>query len=76
MPLSFNTTPIRNSCLGYTTSMVHQSPFERVNQWNMPTVTPAFTPSPYIPLQVMTSWRSTVPLGELKSSTEGQLPFF
>ncbi len=35
--------------------MVHQSPFEGVNQWGTPIFAPAFTPSPYIPLQVMTS---------------------
>jgi hypothetical protein len=35
--------------------MVHQSPFKGVNQWGTPTTEHAFTPSPYIPLQAMTS---------------------
>jgi hypothetical protein len=54
-PLSSNTTPSRNSGSGYSTSTVHQSPFEGVNQWGMPDVAPVFTPSPYIPLQAITS---------------------
>ncbi len=53
-PLSSNTSPTRNSSSGYTTSTIHQSPFGGVNQWGTPTVTPAFTPSPYIPLQAIT----------------------
>jgi len=55
MPPSSNTIPTKNSGLGYTTSMVHQSPFWGVNQWNTPITALAFTPSPYIPLQAMTS---------------------
>ncbi len=35
--------------------MVHQSPFGGVNQWGTSNVTPTFTPSPYISLQVVTS---------------------
>jgi hypothetical protein len=35
--------------------MVHQSPFGGVNKWGMLAAAPAFTPSPYIPLQVVTS---------------------
>jgi hypothetical protein len=70
-PPSFNTTPTRNSGLGYITSIVHQSPFGVVNKWGMPTVAIAFTPvvvvtfthaaaialtpSPYILLQAITS---------------------
>ncbi len=54
-PSSFNTTPTKNSGLGYTTSMVHQSAFGGVNQWGTPTAAPAFTPLPYIPLQAVTS---------------------
>ncbi len=33
----------------------NQSPFGRVNQWGMHVVALAFTPSPYIPLQAITS---------------------
>jgi hypothetical protein len=54
-PLSSNTTPTRNLGSGYITSTVHQSPFGGVNQWSTLVVTPAFTPSPYIPLQIVTS---------------------
>jgi len=54
-PLSSNTTPTRNSSSGYTTSTVHQSPFGGVNQWGTPIAAPTFTPSPYTPLQAMTS---------------------
>ncbi len=54
-PSSSSTTPIRNSGLGYTTSTTHQSPFGGVNQWGTPTTAPAFTPSPYTPLQPVTS---------------------
>jgi len=54
-PPSFSTTPTRNSSSGYTTSTVHQSPFGRVNQWGMLVAAPTFTPSPYIPLQAVTS---------------------
>jgi hypothetical protein len=53
--VSSNTTPTKNSSSGYYTSTVHQSPFGGVNQWSMPIVTPAFTLSPNIPLQVVTS---------------------
>jgi hypothetical protein len=35
--------------------MVHQSPFGGAHQWGTPITTPAFTPSPYIPLQAITS---------------------
>jgi len=48
-PPSSSTTPTRNLGSGYTTSTIHQSPFGRVNQWG----TPAFAPSPYIPLQTI-----------------------
>jgi len=53
-PLSFSTTPIRNSGSGYTTSIVHQSPFGGVNHWGMPVAAPTFTPSPYTSLQAVT----------------------
>ncbi len=53
--LSSNTTPTRNSGSGYTTSTIHQSPFGGVNQWGTPIVAPAFTPSRYVSLQVVTS---------------------
>jgi len=35
--------------------MVHQSPFGGVHQWGTHVTAPTFTPSPYIPLQVVTS---------------------
>jgi hypothetical protein len=35
--------------------MVHQSPFGGVNHWGMFVAALTFTPSPYIPLQAMTS---------------------
>ncbi len=54
-PSSSSTTPTKNSGLGYIASIVHQSPFGRVNQWGTPIVALTFTPSPYIPLQVVTS---------------------
>jgi len=54
-PLSSSTTPTRNSGSGYTTSTIHQSPFGGVNHWGTPIVAPTFTPSPYTPLQVVTS---------------------
>ncbi len=54
-PSSSNTTPIRNSGSSYTTSTIHQSPFGGVNQWGTPVAAPMFTPSPYTPLQAMTS---------------------
>ncbi len=54
-PSSSSTTPIRNSGLGYTTSTTHHNPFGGVNQWGTPTTAPAFTPSPYTPLQAVTS---------------------
>ncbi len=54
-PPSSSTTPTRNSGSGYTTSIVHQSPFGGVNQWGMPVAAPTFTPSLYTPLQTMTS---------------------
>jgi len=52
---SSSTTPIKNSGLGYTTSTVHQNPFGGVNQWGTPSAALAFTPSPYIPFQAVTS---------------------
>jgi hypothetical protein len=55
MPPSFSTTPTKNSGSGYITSTVHQSPFKGVNQWGTPVATLAFTPSPHIPLQTITS---------------------
>jgi hypothetical protein len=54
-PLSSSTTPTRNSGSGYTTSTIHQSPFEGVNQWGTPIVAPTFTPSLYTSLQVVIS---------------------
>jgi hypothetical protein len=35
--------------------MVHQSPFGGAHQWGTHVTVPTFTPSPYIPLQVVTS---------------------
>jgi hypothetical protein len=52
--LSSSTTPTKNSRSGYTTSTVHQRPFEKVNKWGTFVVAPAFTPSPYILLQAVT----------------------
>jgi len=43
-----------NSGSCYTISTIHLSPFGGVNQWGTPAVAPAFTPSPYIPFQVVT----------------------
>jgi len=54
-PPSSSTIPTRNSGSGYTTSTVHQSPFGRAHQWGTPIATPTFKPSPYIPLQAVTS---------------------
>ncbi len=54
-PSSLSTTPTRNSSSCYITSTVHQSPFGGVNQWGTPAAALAFTPSSYIPLQVVTS---------------------
>jgi hypothetical protein len=44
----------------------------------MPVTTLAFTPSPYIPLQAVTStpWRLAILLGELRNLVEGQVLFF
>jgi len=53
-PPSFNTTPTKNSGLDYTTSIIYQSPFGRVNELGMLVPAPTFLPSPYIPLQVIT----------------------
>ncbi len=53
VPPSSSTTPTKNSGLGYTTLMVHESPFGGVNQWGMLTATLAFTPLACIPLQAM-----------------------
>jgi hypothetical protein len=55
MPPSSSTTSTRNSGSGYITSTIHQSPFGGVNQWGTLAAAPAFTPSPYIPLQAITS---------------------
>jgi len=55
MPLSSSTTPTKNLGSNYITSMIHHSPFGGVNQWGTLNVAPAFTSSPYIPLQVVTS---------------------
>jgi hypothetical protein len=55
VPPSSNTTPTKNSSSGYITLTIHQSPFGGVNQWGTPVTRPAFTPSFYIPLQVVTS---------------------
>jgi len=54
-PSSSSTTPTRNSCSGYTTSTIHESPFGGVNQWGTPIAAPTFTPSPYTSLQAVTS---------------------
>ncbi len=54
-PSSSSTTPIRNSNSGYTTSIIHQSPFGGVNRWGTPVVALTFTPSPYTSLQAVTS---------------------
>ncbi len=54
-PSSFSTTPTRNSGSGYTTSTVHQSPFGGAHQWTTPVAAPTFAPSPYTPLQAVTS---------------------
>ncbi len=54
-PPSFSTTRTTNSSSGYTTSIIHQSPFGGVNQWGTPAATPSFISSPYILLQVVTS---------------------
>jgi hypothetical protein len=35
--------------------MIHQIPFGGINQWGTLAVALAFTPTPYIPLQVVTS---------------------
>ncbi len=55
MPLSSSTIPTKNSGLGYTTLTVHHNPFGGVNEWGRLIPAPAFTPSSYIPLQVVTS---------------------
>jgi hypothetical protein len=44
-----------NLGFGYFTSTIQQSPFGWVNQWGTFVATPAFTPSPYISLKVVTS---------------------
>ncbi len=53
-PSSSSITPTRNSSLNYTTSTVHQNPFGGAHQWGTLDAAPAFTPSPYIPLQAIT----------------------
>ncbi len=50
-----STTPTRNSGSSYIISTIHQSAFKGVNQWGTHVVALTFTPSPYIPLQVVTS---------------------
>jgi hypothetical protein len=35
--------------------MVHQNPFGGAHQWTTPVATPTFAPSPYTPLQAVTS---------------------
>jgi len=54
-PPSSSTTPTRNSGSGYTTSTVHQSPFGGAHQWTTLVAVPTFAPSPYTPLQAVTS---------------------
>ncbi len=54
-PSSSSTTPTKNLGSCYTTLMIHQSPFGAVHQWGTPVAAPTFTPSPYIPLQAVTS---------------------
>ncbi len=53
-PPSSNTSPTKNSSLGYTTSTLHYIPFGKVNQLGTHATTPTFTPSPHIPLQTIT----------------------
>jgi len=73
MSPSSNTTPTRNSGLGYTTSTVHQSPFGGVNQWGTFVTAPTFTPSLYILLQVMTF----TPINTMEvSSSSGRIEKF
>jgi len=55
MPPLSNITPNKNSGSGYTTSTIHQSPFEGVNQWGTPATAHVFIPALYISLQAMTS---------------------
>jgi hypothetical protein len=54
-PPSSSTTSTKISSSGYTTSTVHQSPFGGVNKWGTLAAALAFTPSPYIIQQVVTS---------------------
>ncbi len=55
-PSSSSTTPTKNSGSGYTTSTVHQSPFGGgAHHWTTPVAVPTFAPSPYTPLQAVTS---------------------
>jgi hypothetical protein len=71
-PPSSSTTPIRNLGLGYTTSIVHQSPFGGVNKWVrlFPHLLShhlrIFHCKPLL-LHPYAPWRSTVLLGELRS---------
>ncbi len=46
-PSSSSTTPTKKSSSGYTTSIIHQSPFGGANQWGTPAAAPTFTPSSY-----------------------------
>jgi hypothetical protein len=52
---SSSTTRTRNSSSDYTTSTVHQSLFGGVIHWGTPIAALAFTPSPYISIQAVTS---------------------
>jgi hypothetical protein len=70
-PSSASTTPTRNSGLRYITSTLHQSPFGRVNQWGTLATVPAFTPSLYISLQVVTS----TPIYTMEVNTYVSKPF-
>ncbi len=80
MPPSFNITPTKNSSSGYTTSTIHQSPFGGlINRVCL--LLHQLSHHHHIfyckllPLHPYTPWRSTVLLGEMRSSVEGQVPF-
>jgi hypothetical protein len=60
--------------------MIHQSPFGGVNQWGTLATAPTFTPSPYIPLQAMTStpiytMEVSNSFGKIKKFSGRQIPF-
>jgi hypothetical protein len=79
-PPSSSTTPARNSSSGYITSLIHQSPFGGVNQWGTLVTVPTFTPSPYIPLQAMTSTPIYImevsnSFGKIEKFSRRQIPF-